>query len=136
MLRNARHQPRLLASGCGGGGGATRDGSGDLSNALPCSTELGAAFEPGLAYTPRHPDGCWALTGEALLRPRGGALPGLHPDGRPPGAHEVGQAATSVRAAEPEPGERHIAHASVDHLLQVRLRLIVASVVRSVGKPW
>ena len=34
-----------------------RNRSGDLSNAWPCSTELGAAFEPGLAYTPRHPDG-------------------------------------------------------------------------------
>src|SRR6478735_2089751 len=79
MLRNARHQPRLLASGCGGGGGATRDGSGDLSNALPCSTELGAAFEPGLAYTPRHPDGCWALTGAALYDLAAGRFQGCTP---------------------------------------------------------
>jgi len=42
------------------------------------------------------------------LSARRGALPGLHADRRPPRAHEVYQAAAAVRAAEAEPGERHI----------------------------
>ena len=56
-----------------------RNRSGDLSNAWPCSTELGAAFEPGLAYTPRHPDGCWALTGVALYDLAAGRFQGCTP---------------------------------------------------------
>jgi len=32
--------------------------------------------------------------------------------------------------------QRHVSSALLHELLQVRLRLIVASVVRSVGKPW
>jgi len=40
---------------------------------------LGAAFEPGLAYTPRHPDGCWALTGAALYDLAAGRFQGCTP---------------------------------------------------------
>ena len=57
---------------------------------------------------------------------RRGALLRLHADRRPPGAHEVSQAAAAVRAAEPEPGEWHVARPCVDHLLQVRLGLMAA----------
>ena len=56
-----------------------RNRSGDLSNAWPCSTELSAAFEPGLTHTPRHPDGCWALTGAALYDLAAGRFQGCTP---------------------------------------------------------
>jgi len=73
------------------------------------------------------------VTGHALLLLEGGRagreVTGLIGSLRPPHNLEATlrrSAPAAVRAAEPEPGERHVAHARVDHLLHVGLGLMAA----------